>query len=430
MSRCDVAILGAGPYGLAAAAHLSSIRGLDVRMFGRPMEFWRAAMPKGMCLESAHYASNISDPDGRLSLRDFHEKNGRASALSSPISMETFAEYGSWFQGRAAPFLDLRLATRISPDSGGFRLFFEEGESLLARRVIVAAGIAPFARRPEVFAQLPAELACHASQTGDAARFAGRRVIVVGAGQSALETAALVHEAGAHVEVLVRQPLVRWRGGSPPAASGALNGDGFPSLSSLARRCARLGLIRPLLYSPLGIGPAGVSRIVGFPGLLRRLPRSAQDRCLAQCLQPSASWTLAARLRDVAISTSLEVVEARERGGAVSLRLNDGTERMVDHVLLATGYKTDLARYGFLSPDLLARIATHGGYPVLGPGLESTVPGLHFIGAPATYSYGALMHFVAGTPFTARHLAGYVAKGARVLAESSASSLRPATDWT
>ena len=45
MIDCDIAILGAGPYGLAAAAHLQQVKGLDVRIFGEPMSFWDATCP-------------------------------------------------------------------------------------------------------------------------------------------------------------------------------------------------------------------------------------------------------------------------------------------------------------------------------------------------------------------------------------------------
>jgi cation diffusion facilitator CzcD-associated flavoprotein CzcO len=63
---CEVAVIGAGPYGLAAVAHLKS-KGIEVRMFGRPMEFWADKMPAGMLLRSPRVASNISDPKGAFS---------------------------------------------------------------------------------------------------------------------------------------------------------------------------------------------------------------------------------------------------------------------------------------------------------------------------------------------------------------------------
>ena len=65
--------------------------------------------------------------------------------------------------------------------------------------------------------------------------------------------------------------------------------------------------------------------------------------------------------------------------------------------MLGTGYRVDVGRYEFLDENLLAGVDRIGGYPVLRYGLESSVPGLHFLGAPAAWSYGPLMRFVSGT---------------------------------
>ena len=82
---CDVAIIGAGPYGLAAAAHLAQIKGLTVSIFGEPMGFWRTAMPAGMLLRSAWSASHIADPNGALTLDAY--KLGSGNHLASPIPL-------------------------------------------------------------------------------------------------------------------------------------------------------------------------------------------------------------------------------------------------------------------------------------------------------------------------------------------------------
>jgi hypothetical protein len=84
--------------------------------------------------------------------------------------------------------------------------------------------------------------------------------------------------------------------------------------------------------------------------------------------------------------------------------LSDGTKRQVDHVLLATGYRVDIARYPFLSRELLQMVHRVAGHPQLDTGFQSSVDGLHFLGAPAAWSFGPLMRFVAGTEFAARSL--------------------------
>ena len=71
----DVAIIGAGPYGLSLAAHLAAAN-VSVRVFGQPMQFWRTNMPEGMVLKSEGFASNLWHPDGALTLRDFCADRG------------------------------------------------------------------------------------------------------------------------------------------------------------------------------------------------------------------------------------------------------------------------------------------------------------------------------------------------------------------
>jgi cation diffusion facilitator CzcD-associated flavoprotein CzcO len=50
MTDTDVAIIGAGPHGLAAAAHLRRA-GVATHIFGEPMSFWQG-MPAGLLLRT------------------------------------------------------------------------------------------------------------------------------------------------------------------------------------------------------------------------------------------------------------------------------------------------------------------------------------------------------------------------------------------
>ncbi len=58
-----------------------------------------------------------------------------------------------------------------------------------------------------------------------------------------------------------------------------------------------------------------------------------------------------------------------------------------------------------LVPQLRSRIVRHAGSPVLSGGFESSVEGLHFIGASAVASFGPLLRFIAGAGFAARRIA-------------------------
>jgi cation diffusion facilitator CzcD-associated flavoprotein CzcO len=248
--------------------------------------------------------------------------------------------------------------------------------------VIVAAGIMPFAWTPPAFRNLTPELASHSSVHRDLDCFRGRRVIVIGGGQSALESAALLHELGAEVEVLVRAARIYFL----RRAHGVLH---------------RLGPLTRALFAPAEVGPAGVSRLVSAPDVYRRLPRSVQDRFSVRSLRPAGAAWLQSRLEGVPMTFNAAVASAREESGVVELTLTDGSTRRADHVLLATGYRVDVTGYRFLPLELLQRIARVGGYPRLRSGFESSVPGLHFLGAPSAWSFGPLMRFVAGTEFAA-----------------------------
>jgi FAD-dependent urate hydroxylase len=108
------------------------------------------------------------------------------------------------------------------------------------------------------------------------------------------------------------------------------------------------------------------------------------------------------------------VVEATSRGNAVYLKLDDGSEREVDHVIMGTGYDVDIAKYEFLSRDLVAKVKQFDGYPRLRRGFSCSVPGLHFMGATAARSFGPLLYFVTGTEFACKELVGYLARNRNV----------------
>jgi FAD-dependent urate hydroxylase len=380
---CDVAIIGAGPYGLAAAAHLTDQHGLDVRVFGRVMSFWDEQMPRGMLLRSPYVASNIASPDASLTLDGYQQAN--RIHLQKPVRLEDFVGYGRWFARQVCASVDTRLVDQLDTTPAGFALRLADGEQTTARRVVVACGIMPFANRPAAFDTLDAEHATHASEHADMRRFAGQRVIVVGGGQSALESAALLCEAGADVEVIVREQRIYYLRRAPIIH--------------------KLGPLTSLLFAPAEVGPAGVSRLVSAPRLYRRLPRKTQDRFAVRSLRPAGAAWLEPRLVGVPISIGRTVTAATVTNGRVELRLDDATRRDANHVLLATGYQVDVAKYAFLAPSLLGRVDRVGGYPRLSTGFETSVAGLYVIGAPSAWSYGPLMRFVAGSEFAAPTLA-------------------------
>lgn len=379
-------VIGAGPYGLSAAAHLRAA-GMEPRVFGRTMEFWRERMPTRMMLRSITEASHISDPGHELSLDRYAD--AAELSLPDPIPIGDFIAYGEWFERHALRQVDPRRVVSVRTVPGGFAAELDDGETVTARRVVVAAGLEPFAWTPPELAALPPGTVSHSSEHTTFERFAGRQVLVLGGGQSAIESAALLAEASADVEVVVRAPEVKW------LAPGALK--------------QRSELLHRVMYPPSDVGPPGLNWLVFFPRLWRLLPERQRTWVAYRCVRPAAAVWLRPRLTRTTIGTSRSIATVAAANGGLRVQLDDGTERHVDHLLAATGFRVDVSRYGFLDAGLLRSLRLEDGYPVLRPGFESSVPGLHFLGAAAARSFGPIMRFVAGTRYAAPALARAVA---------------------
>ena len=386
----QVAIVGAGPYGLAVAAHLRA-RGIEPAVFGRTMSFWEEHMPRGMLLRSARHASSVSDPHKRMTLDVYEQEAGQ---LSNPVTSVEFLSYAHWFQRTGVPDVDRRLVSVVERADGDFRLVLEDGEQRSARHVVIATGLKRFAHRPETFDRLAPELAAHSVDVTEPERYRGRSVAVIGCGQSAVETAALAHESGAEVELIARAPAIRWL-----TRSARLHGGG--------------GIVELALYAPTDVGPPGLSWIVALPDAFRRLPQKTQDRVAYRSIRPAAASWLVDRTEGVRLALGRQVVRAEQNGAGAQLTLDDGSARQVDEVVLATGYAVDAAREPVIGPTIRPHLALEGGYPVLERGLESSVPGLHFGGAYAALSFGPVMRFVSGTRYAARNIAEGIARGSR-----------------
>jgi hypothetical protein len=387
---CDVAVIGAGPYGLSAGVHLKA-RGMAVRIFGDPMEFWAHKMPEGMLLRSPRVASSLSDPDRAFTLEAYEAASKKEPC--APLPLDTFVEYGKWFRHQLGSDVDQRTVQRVDRDQPGFRLTLQDGTEVRSTSVVIAAGVGPFRKKPTVFQNLSPQQAIHCYEGREVRKFAGKRVAVIGAGQSALESAALLHEAGAQVEVIARQAEFKWIG----------------QHSWLHH----MGPLSSMLYSSHDVGPLGISRLVAYPKLVSYIPLGIRDKIRKRAVRAAGSRWLPARLANVRLTLTRSVLEAKTIGDEITLKLDDGSERRVDNVLLGTGYQVDVSRYDFLPADLTRDIEQFDGYPKLGSGFRCSVPGLHFIGATAARSFGPLLYFVAGTEFASRELTSHLSKSRR-----------------
>jgi thioredoxin reductase len=274
-----------------------------------------------------------------------------------------------------------------------FCLHFDDGTRLVANHVVIAVGVLAFRHVPDAFARLPPPVVSHSSEFGSLERLDGREVAILGAGSSALDLAALLQERGTRVTIVTR-------------AAG---------LAFLAPPAARRNLMHRIHAPDSKIGAGWLLRICDdAPQLIRALPGPLRRTIVRRTLGPAGGYfTREKVVGKVALQGGRTIVSATERDGRVLLRMQDrdGNQETLerDHVILATGYRMDLAKLRFLSPDILAHVATAGTAPVLSADFESSVPGLHFVGYSSVGSFGPVMRFIAGAPHPARRLARYLA---------------------
>jgi thioredoxin reductase len=399
----DVAIVGAGPYGLSVAAHLRR-SGRTVRQFGLPMHLWRANMPRGMFLKSQGFASNLSDPAAKLTLAAFCRLTGRPYAdYGLPVPLDTFVAYGQWFQSAAGLDVEEVLVTSVTAAGDGYELYLADGETVLARQVVVAVGVEHFAYLPDQLSRLRTADCTHASAHTDLSVFTGRRVIVVGAGQSALESAALLHEHGAQVQIVMRKQDVVWNGA--PLAPDR------PLLQRLREPEAGLGS---------GWGTWFYSR---QPAAFRHLPEASRVRRARTALGPAGASWLRGRVENefpILAGHALDWASSGPEGIRLGLVHSSGsrTEVSADHVIAATGYRPDLGRLTFLDEELRSRIQTAARTPAVDRDYQTSSPGLYVVGPGVAPTFGPVMRFVYGADHAARtvgrRLSGPAGRRARV----------------
>ena len=391
----DIAIIGAGPYGLSLAAYLNAHR-ISVRVFGKPMGFWLDHMPKGMHLKSDGFASNLYDPDRSYSLKQFcFEQKLSYDDVAIPVPLDTFTRYGLAFQKRFVPDLQHGEVVDVAEIPNGFEVTLNNDEVVTVRRVVVAVGVQCFRNLPAPLRHLATEFVTHSSGHRDLGSFSNRNVVVLGAGASATDIAALLHEAGATVQLVAREPIVRFHG------AGDVN---------------QRSLWQKVRHPKSGIGPGLRARFYcEAPSLFHLLPENLRLLIVRRTLGPAGGWFVKERVIGkipLVLGFTPEAAEIRNDQVHLRLRGRDGSthELATDHVISATGYKIDMRRLDFLSPKIRSQIKTVENTPILSSSMESSVPGLYFVGAASANSFGPVMRFAFGAGFASPHLAKALVK--------------------
>ncbi len=381
----DVAIIGAGPYGLSLAAHLRA-RGVNHRIFGESMKFWRD-MPVGVNLKSFAFATDIYLPDRRHNFPQWCRQHDLEDL--EPCTMQSFAAYGCEVQRRFVPDLEQVLVNNVAMRDRKFEVTLSSGERFTSRKVVVCTGLAGLANVPSVLHKLGPEHMRHTFGVSDYGDFRNKTVAVIGAGASAIEAGALVRESGGSSEVFVRGSEAVFHGRTPR--------------------------VRPLLErikAPVTV--LGASRrgwvLQHFPLLVHRLPLERRTRFVKGYLGPASPWWIRERVvGKVPIHVRHELIDARAVGDRVQLKFQDGDRQTksfdVDYVIAGTGYDVNVARLQFLDPELKRQIQCIERAPALNSLFESSVPGLHFTGPFSFMSFGPLFRFVTGAEVAAPRLA-------------------------
>ncbi len=390
----EVAVIGAGPYGLSLAAHLRHA-GVKFRIFGPPMSMWRTRMPRGMNLKSEPFASTLYDPGNTFPISRYCEERGIPhDKIGLPVSNKLFCDYAEEFQKRFVPDLDTRLVTSVRQVTDGFEVELADGETARFQRVVVAVGISHYSHTPPEWAHISSKLLSHSS-TENLGRFAGQRVAVIGSGASAVDCAIELASLGTDTHLLTRQPKLNFN--LPPR-----------------KRTLRDKLRAPM--SPVGPSWKGVL-CSHLPLLFFMMPEKFRLEVTRRFLGPAPCWfTREPFERSVVLHPSIGTLTMRDDGDKVTVEMEgtgDDRTLSVDHVIAATGYRPDLRRLEFLDPSLLSRIKEVRQTPILTPRFESSVPGLFFIGVSASNTFGPMLRFAYGAEFAARRLSHHLVRASK-----------------
>ena len=356
----DLLIIGAGPFGLALAAQAKHDH-IDHLIVGEPMEFWRQNMPRGMFLRSA--CDWHLDPLNIDTIEAYLQTQNKTAKDVEPLSLEFYLEYADWFRKqKLINSLPVRIE-RLDLSTNFVAVTFE-GNTIDARRVVLAPGFKHFTHVPdELKAKLPSDRIRHTCQFVDLTEARGKRYLIIGGRQSAFEWAALLLEAG------VSAVHLSHRHASPVFA------------------VADWSWVSPM-----------VEHIADDPNWFRRLSQAEKEqinhRLWAEGRLKVEPW-LEARLADnrLKVWPQTELMSCVDNG-ELTVTLSNGERFAVDDVILATGYKVDISRVPLLaSGNLLARIETQNGFPVLDDHFETSVPGLFITSMPATQDFGPFFGF-------------------------------------
>ena len=366
--RTDLLVVGAGPYAYSAAAFARD-NGIETRIVGHPMAFWRRHMPAEMFLRSG--PDWHLDGSGEHTFEAFFEERGMRPEDFDPIPISIFLDYTQWFRERKRLDLDERLVTGLTKPNASFVATMDDGRTITADKVVAAPGIGYFLNLPTWYADVPPARRSHTCELVSFDALAGARVVIIGGRQSAYEWAALLSDHGAeHVDVVHRHATPK-----------------FAKVS-------------------WGFVDQYVDQTLTHRGWWRGLSVERQRAIATEFWQVGRltlePW-LVARIPDTVVTShpGCAVVDTAVSDHDLTLTLSDGSALTADHVVFASGYRADLARVPYLS-GVVDRVSITDGFPDLSEGFETSLAGLYVTGFASTRDFGPFYGFTKGSPSAAR----------------------------
>lgn len=372
MNHTQFLVIGAGPYSIAVAAYAKA-RGVETTLVGKPLDFWKTNMPRGMFLRSG--------PDWHLDARDtftfeaYVKMRGFTPAQIKPVPLDTFLDYASWFMGQSDLVAHPAYVMHLLKSNGGYTAMLDDGSTLHAEKVSLGMGFAFFKHTPrEVIEKLPPGSYMHTCDTVDFEFYRGKRVLIVGGRQSAFEWAALIHEKGAQeVHLTHRHATPRFE--EP-------NWD----------------WVQPM-----------VRRTLDDHGWWRRLTTADQEKIRHDFWAVGRlmleAW-LDARVHqpNILIHEKTNILGVNARADKTyDVLLDDDSRFNVHYILLATGYRPNMHNVAFLDrATILNPLQTNEGFPALDTEFQTNLPNLYVTGFAATRDFGPFFGFTVGCPVAAR----------------------------
>ncbi len=376
MTKTDVLIIGAGPYGIGLAHELQQSN-IDFTIVGHPFSLWFRHTLDTMAIRSDWHTSEIFSRNHDFAVDRFlqtHYPDTWQDILKGRIPIDIFRSYLKDILERIQFPIQNALVSRLEQKDNVFLAKTDKGDMIEARQVVIANGIEPHRYLPDALCALPPEKIIHTWFTRQYCEIKDKKILVIGRGQSAGESV---------IHLLQQNNEVHWM----------LRKD-------------------PVFYSePLNLPVPLFNLVLKMSPWFYYLPRSWKKKFGAQYVIPTITPDLKQTLMGDGLrriyqdASRLELEYRNEKIYSRSL------DERYDYIVAATGFKYHLDNLRFLDHKLCERIKQYEGIPDINYNFETSVPGLFAIGGISEPSYGPAQRFMMGACHSTFRLAKTLAKG-------------------